>query len=234
MISRNQNPNGLLNALSAEEYSILASSLENVSLAQSDVLHHPGDEIDQVHFLHNGMVSLMAVLRDGDCIETVSIGREGAVGSIAGFEPLRAFTRALVQVPGSASRISAEAFRKVLKKIPGLQKLLTHYHMAVMAQVQQTSACNTLHDAASRLSRLLLVVRDQTGQDVIPLTHECIAQILGVQRTTISITAQALQNAGAVQYHRGHITILNPQLLADSACECYMAMRGTLDEAGPR
>jgi CRP-like cAMP-binding protein len=106
--------------------------------------------------------------------------------------------------------------------------------MAVMAQLQQTAACNTLHDATSRLSRLLLVVRDQSGQDVIPLTHECIAQILGVQRTTVSITAQALQNMGAVQYHRGQITILNPQLLNENTCECYMTICHTFEEIVPK
>ena len=158
-------------------------------------LHLPGEEIEQVYFLHRGIVALMAISEDGDAIATASVGSEGAIGTIAGTGFVRAFTRAMVQAAGVASRIAVPHFRRAVRKSEAINDLLTRYHMAVMCQVQQTSLCNSVHDAASRLSRLLLVLSEQGGDDTISFSQERLADMLGLRRPSVTAAAQTLQIA---------------------------------------
>jgi CRP-like cAMP-binding protein len=193
-------------------------------------LHLPGDAIDQVYFLHSGIVSLMAVSEDGNAISTASVGSEGAIGSIAGTGFVHAFTRALVQAPGAASRISASPFRRAVSKSEAISDLLTRYHMALMCQVQQTSLCNSVHDAISRLSRLLLVLSEQGGDDTVPFSQERLADMLGLRRSSVTVAAQALQARRLIRYRRGRIEIVNRKELKAAACECYEVVIRTLDQ----
>ncbi len=138
--------NGLLAALAPDDLALLAPHLREVLLLPGDLLHQPGEKIEQVYFLQNGIVSLMAVLEEGTSVETVSIGREGAIGTIEGFGSLHAFTSARVQLPGSALRMPGPMFRRMLDDSAKLKESINHYHMSVMAHVQQITACNALHD----------------------------------------------------------------------------------------
>ena len=159
--------NRLLAALRPRDFALLEPHLQIVPIRQGEFLHLPGDEIEQVYFLHKGIVSLMTISENGDAISTASIGSEGAIGTIAGTGFVRAFTRAMVQAPGVASRIAVPHFRRAVSKSEAINDVITRYHMALMCQVQQTSLCNSVHDATLRLSRLLLVLSEQGEGDTI-------------------------------------------------------------------
>ena len=164
VIGQNQHHrNRLLAAMPPRDLALLEPHLQIVPIAEGECLHLPGDDIEQVYFLHTGIVALMAISEDGDSIATASVGSEGAIGTIAGTGCVRAFTRAMVQAPGVASRIAVYHFRRAVRKSEAINDLLTRYHMALMCQVQQTSLCNSVHDATSRLSRLLLVLSEQAA-----------------------------------------------------------------------
>jgi CRP-like cAMP-binding protein len=193
-------------------------------------LHLPGDEIEQVYFLHNGIVSLMTISKDGDAISTASVGSEGAIGTIAGTGFVRAFTRAMVQAPGAASRIAVPHFRRAVSKSEAINDVLTRYHMALMCQVQQTSLCNSVHEATSRLSRLLLVLSEQGEGDTISFSQERLAEMLGLRRSSVTLAAQTLQSRRLISYRRGRIEIVNRKGLKAAACECYEVVSRTLDQ----
>jgi CRP-like cAMP-binding protein len=220
--------NRLLASLPPDDLAALEPHLREVLLIVGNALHRPGEKIEQVYFLHDGVVSLMAVMEDGTMVETVSVGHEGAIGTIEGFGSLQAFTCALVQVAGTASRMSGALFRQVVAENDELKKIINHYHMAVMANVQQTSACNAFHDLTSRLSRILLLVGDRCADDV-RLTQEALAGMLGVQRTSVTSVVRELRTLGAISYQRGAIKILDRDKLKDSVCECYRTIRRSVD-----
>ena len=222
--------NRLLAALRPPDFALLEPHLQIVPIREGAFLHLPGDEIDKVYFLHSGIVSLTAVSQDGNAISTASVGNEGAIGTIAGTGFVRAFTRAMVQAPGVASRIAASPFRRAVSKSEAIGDLLTRYHMALMCQVQQTSLCNSVHDAISRLSRLLLVLSEQSEDDSISLSQERLAEMLGLRRSSVTVAAQALQARRLISYRRGRIQIINRKGLKSAACECYEVVIRTLDQ----
>jgi CRP-like cAMP-binding protein len=172
-------------------------------------------------------------MRQGDAIETATIGYEGAVGSFAGLGSRRAHTRAVVQVSGSASCIGASRFRKVAQDSEAVCRLIVRYGEMLLIQVQQTAACNALHPVEARLSRWLLQARDRLESNNIRLTHEFLSQMLGVRRTTVTVVANMLQQAGLIRYHRGHIEIVDQRGLEARACECYEAIRRHIQEVTP-
>lgn len=228
-----QNPhnrNRLLAALRPRDFAPLEPHLQIVPIARGEFLHLPGDEIEQVYFLHSGIVSLMAISEDGNTISTASVGSEGAIGTIAGTGFVHAFTRALVQAPGVASKISVPHLRRAVSKSEAISDLLTRYHMALMCQVQQTSLCNSLHDAVSRLSRVLMVLSEQGEGDTISFSQERLADMLGLRRSSVTAAAQKLQTRRFISYRRGRIEIINREGLKAAACECYEVVSRTLDQ----
>jgi CRP-like cAMP-binding protein len=231
-MTQNHDPhlhNRLLAALPPRDFGLVAPHLREVLLFPGDLLHRPGEQIKQVYFLQSGIVSLMAILESGRSVETVSIGNEGAVGTIEGFGALYAFTAARVQVAGAASRIAGAVFRRIIDESVELKEAVNHYHMTVMAHVQQTSACNTLHDLTSRLSRILLLSADRCN-DEIQLSHEALAEMLGVRRSSVTTTARTLRDAKAIEYRRAVIKILDRKKLEKIVCECYPVIRGTIEK----
>jgi len=222
--------NRLLAALRPRDFALLEPHLQIVPIREGEFLHLPGDEIEQVYFLHNGIVSLMTISKDGDAISTASVGSEGAIGTIAGTGFVRAFTRAMVQAPGVASRIAVPHFRRAVSKSEAINDVITRYHMALMCQVQQTSLCNSVHDATLRLSRLLLVLSEQSEGDTISFSQERLADMLGLRRSSVTLAAQTLQSRRLISYRRGRIEIVNRKGLKAAACECYEVVSRTLDQ----
>ena len=223
--------NLLLTGLPAADLALLAPHLKDVVLGQGTVLQEQGEPVDQVYFPHDGIISLLAVMRQGDAIETATIGYEGAVGSFAGLGQRRSHTRAVVQVAGAATRIAAPHFRK---DSDAVCKIVVRYGEMLLIQVQQTAACNALHAVEARLSRWLLQARDRLDSNTIKLTHEFLSQMLGVRRTTVTVVANVLQQAGLIRYHRGQIEIVDRQGLEARACECYEAIRRQIDQVAER
>ena len=209
--------NRLLAAMRPQDYALLEPHLQIVLIDEGEYLHLPGEEIEQVYFLHSGIVSLMAISRDGDAISTASVGREGAIGTIAGTGFVRAFTRAMAQTPVAASRIAISPFHRAISKSEAISDLLTRYHMALMTQVQQTSLCNSVHDATSRLSRLLLLLNEQGDNGTISFTQDRLADMLGLRRTSVTLAARTLQSRRLIRYRRGRIGDRRPQG-AESRC----------------
>src|SRR5438445_6114715 len=137
--------NRLLAALRPRDYVVLEPHLQIVPIAEGEFLHLPGDEIEQVYFLHRGIVALMAISEDGDAIATASVGSEGAIGTIAGTGFVRAFTQAMVQAAGVASRIAVPHFRRAVSKSEAMNDLLTRYHMALMCQDRKSTRLKSSH-----------------------------------------------------------------------------------------
>jgi CRP-like cAMP-binding protein len=225
--------NLLLAALPARDFSLLAPHLRDVSLEQGTVLQEQGERIDQVYFPHEGIVSLLAVMQQGDAIETATIGYDGAVGALCGLGPRRSHSRAVVQVVGRAGRIAAERFRKAAEESREIRDLIARHGEMLLIQVQQSTACNALHAVEARLSRWLLQVHDRLDGNTIKLTHEFVSQLLGVRRTTVTVIASSLQEAGLIRYHRGCIEIVDRAGLEARACECYQAIRRDVDRVAP-
>ncbi len=225
--------NRLLDSLPVADAVLLKPQLKTISMVQGTLLQEQGDQVNHVYFPHSGMISLLAVMKQGQSVEIATVGREGAVGAMSGFGSRHAFTRAIVQVDGAASRISAAHFQEAMKKSASLRVTIVRYNEGLLAQVQQTAACNALHDLEQRLCRWLLQTQDRAGGDIITLTHEFLSQMLAVRRTTVTLVARGLQKAGAIEYRRGKIRIVDRRKLEKRACECYKVVSQQIDQHLP-
>jgi CRP-like cAMP-binding protein len=225
--------NRLLAALGPRDCEELSRHLQAVELRRGAILMEPGEPVPYVWFPHNAVASLTAVLADGGMVESATIGREGAVGLITALGDCHAASYALVQVTGSASRIEQARFRAAFEASPALRRVCLLYNEALMAQILQSVACSALHSVEARFCRRLLMLQDRIGRDPLKLTHQALAEMLGVQRSTLTVVAQTLQHEGVIRYHRGLIEILDRRRLESSACECYRTARATLERLLP-
>jgi CRP-like cAMP-binding protein len=229
-----QGRNRILSVLGPAELSLIQPHLKEIPFAQGAVLQEQGEIIEQVYFPHSGMISLVAVMNDGEkSIETATVGREGTVGAMSGLGPRHAFNRAVVQVAGTMARIPTSRLQAAVKASPVLRDVIVKYNEVLLAQIQQGSACNAFHEAEARLCRWLLQTRDRIDSDTIPLTQEFLSQMLGVRRTTVTLIARALQKRGLVRYRRGKIEIIDRGGLEQCACECYATVRRQIEEYFP-
>ncbi len=221
--------NRLLASLSASDLALLTRHLHEVPIEQGQTLEDRGRTIDRVYFPQTGMISLIVTMAEDDALEVGTVGHEGAIGMTAGLGSGISFIQALVQVSGAALCVSASGFQAVASQSPRIRAMIARYAEVLLGQVQQTAACNGLHDASSRVSRWLLQTGDKTDSDVIPFTHEFLGRMLGVQRTTVSQVIGELQAAGLVSTQRGQIRIVNRAGLSKEACECYEIVRRHID-----
>jgi CRP-like cAMP-binding protein len=217
--------NRLLAALSPADLSLLEPHLKVIRTKLGSVLQQEHEPVEHVYFPLDGMISLVAVMKDGWGVETVTVGREGAVGAAAGFGKRSAPTRATVQAEGNTLRITASEFQRATAQSDEIRRMIVDNSEAMLAQSQQTTACNTAHNLPERLARWLLQTHDRVGSDPLPLTQEFLSQMLGVRRTSVTLVAQQLQKAGAIHYTRGRIKVADRQKLEELACECYEIIR---------
>jgi CRP-like cAMP-binding protein len=225
--------NRFLATLPPHDFSLLAPHLRTIKLERDVMLHDVGEEIEHVYFPHSGMVSLVAVMQSGATVETATVGRGGVIGASAGLGARWTFRRAIVHLPSTAAWISGAQFHAAANQSQAIRDLIVRYNDLLMAQVQQSVACSALHALEARLCRWLLQSHDSIDGDAIPLTQEFLGQMLGVRRTTVTIAARLLQNAGLIRYRRGLIHIVDRAALEDIACECYAAVRQNLDKVFP-
>jgi CRP-like cAMP-binding protein len=219
------NRNALIGALSPQDAATLKPYLHFVSLADKRILYDPGDEITNVYFPTTAVISLVAVLSNGEMIEAAMVGRDGVVGAAAALNGKVSFSRTVVQLPGDAFACSVDALAHVAFLSRPLLSLLIKHEQTVYAQAQQSTACMAAHDVQERLCRWLLRARDLAGSDKLPFTQEFLAEMLGVRRTSVSPAARAFQQAGLIKYVRGRIEILDVEGLQEGACECYSAIK---------
>jgi CRP-like cAMP-binding protein len=221
--------NHLLASLGHAERALFAPMLQPVALARGMVLFEPGEDVEQTYFPGPGVVaSLIVIMGDGRAVEAATIGREGAIGGIisAGNKP--AFARALVQIGGPAMRIDTSALEAIKERSKMIRDLFSRFADTLLAQTMQSVACNALHALDARLCRWLLTTHDRVDGDEIALTQEHLAEMLGVQRTTVSGVARLLQERGLISYSRGRLVVLDRARLEQHACECYRGVRAHL------
>jgi len=216
--------NKLLSSLPRAQFDLLAPHLTTVSMEQGAVLIEAGEEFDSVYFPHCGMLSLLAVLKDGKAIETATVGREGVVGAMAGLGLYKSLVRVVVQLPIGVSRIPAKEFRKAASSSEAIRNLCINYNEVLLSQARVTCACNALHVIEARFCRWLLQTADRAGSDTVGLTQEFLAEMLGVRRTSVTEVASKIQSLGAINYSRGVINILDRPALERMSCECYQTL----------
>jgi CRP-like cAMP-binding protein len=233
MSSIDTSRNRLLTALEPPDLALLTPHLRRVSLIQGAVLQEQEAPVEYVYFPLSGLVSLVSVLNGGQMIETANVGREGTIGAFAGLGPWHAFNRVIVQIPGNAASIPTSPFQAAVTASERLRNLILGYKEGLLAQVQQTAACNTLHPFEARLARWLLQAMDRVEDTNLALTQEFIAHMLGVRRTTVTVIAGRLQQQNLITYRRGHIVILSRPGLEQLACECYRTIRRRTDAELP-
>jgi CRP-like cAMP-binding protein len=230
-------PNGenrLLAALPPSDLSLLHPHLKRTVLEQGTLLQERDDRVECAYFPLSGMISLLAVMGDGQAIETAIVGREGTVGAMSGLGPWHAASRAVVTVPGTAWVIATSQLQDAVRQSDHLRNIILHYKETLLAQVQQTAGCNALHNAEERLARWLLQTRDRIDSDRMPLTQDFLSQMLGLRRTTVTVVAGVLQTAGFIHYRRGYLEIIDRSGLEQAACQCYGIIRQRTDQALPR
>jgi CRP-like cAMP-binding protein len=220
--------NRLLVALPKDEYHRLLPHLEKVSLPLRDILYEANGAIAHVFFPLTGVVSLV-IMDGGFTLEVGIIGNEGIVGTPVFLGADRSPTRAIVQIPGEALRMEAKVFQKEIERDGPLHGLVQRYTQAIINQISQSIVCNRRHSVAKRMCRWLLMSHNRVGADEFLLTHEFLAQMLGVRRPTVTAVAGTLQKAGLISYHRGRIAILDRKGLEAASCECYEMIVKELD-----
>lgn len=227
--------NRLLAALRPAALAELAPYLTPLELAQDAVLFDAGDDVETTYLpCGSSLCSLLVVTANGEEIEAANIGREGAVGGVvsAGFKP--AYGRAVVRAAGPAFCLPTGRLEEVKARAPAVADLFARYADVLIAQMMQTVACNALHPIEQRACRWLLGAHDRAGDEPIRLTQETLAQMLGVQRTTISAVARTLQDAGIINIGRGKVEVLNRAALEKRACECHDAVEAHFRRILPR
>lgn len=225
--------NRLLVAINADERARLRAMLEPVTLLPGEVLLDVDQAIDYVYFPQSGVISLLTMVNEDQFVETCTIGREGAVGLVTATGSGISLSRVVVQIAGRALRMKSTDLRAAIKDMPDFQDIKTRYGEALISQILQTLACNTLHSVEQRLCRWLLICRDRTASEIIPLTQEALAEMLGVQRTTVTAAARSLQARGFIRYRRGVIECTDVAGLKEASCECYDLMRSTFERLLP-
>jgi CRP-like cAMP-binding protein len=213
--------NRLLARLPPEEYRRLLPRLQLVPLALKHVLFEPRSSIDYAYFPNSGVASALTVMEDGRAIEVATIGDEGMVGLPLLVGAKTTANRVIVQVPGEAMRMAADALREEVSRDSALRRLLILYHTGFLVQVSQAVACNGLHPVHQRCCRWLLMTQDRAHSDVFPMTHEFLAEMLGVRRSTVSEVLEPFQEEGLIRYSRGKCTVLDREGLKAGSCECY-------------
>ena len=226
--STNWPRNRLLLALSSRNLKQLMPDLDHVRCQREQVLMDADHSLDHVYFPDSGVLSVLAVYANGNVIEMATIGREGCGGMQAIFGAKVSSAKLLVQIPGTAARMSRAAFTRAMQSMPTFRSLMYSYVQAFLEQVMVSVACNGAHSLKERLARWLLMMRDRSDDDELPITQNLLAEMLGVQRPTITNAVRELERAGWIERGRRQVTILDRQGLEDASCECYQLVRARL------
>jgi CRP-like cAMP-binding protein len=221
--------NRFLDRLPAASQRRLVPLLKPVELVYNQVLYEANGPIDHAYFPSGAILSALTVMQDGNIIEVATIGHEGLVGHYGSGGPTSPH-RMVVQLGGGAHRIGARELQAASEEDRPLAGLLTAYHIAFMAQVSQSVACNGLHRLEQRCCRWLLMARDRVGSDDLRLTHDYLAVMLGARRASVTAALRPLQEAGLVRSTRGVVIILDGAALEARSCECYAVVRDRYDQ----
>jgi CRP-like cAMP-binding protein len=217
--------NQLLEALFRSQPDFLRNRLKVVDFAHGDILGQAGESIEHVIFPRSGLISIVVELDQGDLIEVAMVGARGAVGGAAMFGATHHFGTVFAQMPGRGWQMRVDDVIDAGVASPEFRNLMLAQEQHLQAQAQQMAACNARHSIMHRLCSWLLRASDEAGTNELLLTQENVAQLLGVQRASVSTFASQLQEWELIQYRRGRVHINDPAGLAKQACECHLALR---------
>ena len=216
--------NFLLSHLAPASLARLAPHLSVIDLAAAEALAEPHQRIQRVYFPHSGIISCVVELSDGNAIETGMVGSDGVFGATQALDDKVSLNLVTVQISGRASVTSPERLRMLAGELPEFKALLMQYEQFFLAQVQQTAACNAVHDIEARTCKWLSRMHDLVGPDLL-LTQEFFARMMGVRRTSVTTVAGTLQQSGLISYSRGRLHIVDIERIRQRACECDDAIR---------
>jgi len=216
--------NLILRNLPLEVFRQIEPDLHEQPFPAGKVLFMPGDKVRHLFFMTSGAVSLVTPLAAGDTIEFAIVGRDGLVGGMGALGSQDAPYQAIAEVDGRGYSLEAGAARRLAQDHEAFRSLIVRHEQFLLAQAQQSSACNAVHNLDQRLARWLLRVRDVTGSDTLRLTQDLMSEMLGVRRTSVSLVAGKFQQAGWISYVRGQVRLERPDALERCACECYRAV----------
>ena len=226
--------NRLLLALPSADLQQLMPELEQIRCELEQVLMDADSPLDHVFFPDSGVVSVVAVYADGTIIEAATIGREGCTSVQAILGATNSSVRLLVQIPGAGTKMTRAAFTRTMETIPSFHDLMYAYAQAFLEQVLVSVACNGAHSLKQRLARWLLMMRDRGDDDVLQISQTLLAEMLGVQRPSITNAARELERAGLIERGRRQVTLLNRPGLVAASCECYQLARARISFHLPR
>ena len=212
--------NLLLASLSESDAAAVRPHLKSIHLENEKILFEAGSKVTDIYFPTGAIVSLVVGLSSGEIIEAAMVGKDGIVGAFAALGGI-AVNRGIVQHAGPAMTCKASELKSAVLQSESLLTMLFRHEQAVYAQASQSAACMAAHHMEARLCRWLLRARDLAGTDNLHFTQEFLAEMLGVKRTSVTLHARTLQQAGMIKYSRGQIHITDVEALQDTVCECY-------------
>jgi len=221
--------NRLIAALEPAGRKRIERHLQPVELKLGAVVCEAGGLLKHAYFPQGSVLSLLTVLENGAAIETANIGREGAFGLFAAMYSRVSFNRCLVQLAGDMVRCPIALLEREFRDSEHVRNLFVSYSETLLSQVQQTVACNSMHTTEERMCRWLLMMHDRAQGKALPYTHEFLSHMLGANRKSVTLAAQAMQAAGLISYRRGKILILDRPGLEETSCECYAIVKERFD-----
>ncbi len=221
--------NHIIAALSKPEIDRLTARLQLVHLQLGETIYEPGQPLQYAYFPTTSITSLIYITEGGASAEAAGVGNEGVVGVPLFLGGNTTTSSAVVQMAGHAYRLEASILKAEFNCGDVMQRLLLRYAQALMTQMFQTAVCNRYHSVEQQLSRWLLLTVDRVSTEELVMTHELVANMLGVRRESITQAATNLQSDGCIKYRRGHIAVLDRNKLATRSCECYDVVKKELD-----
>jgi hypothetical protein len=224
--------NNLLQRLSAGDFALIAPHLVPEEAKAGELLYNPGDQVDTVHFpCGPSLASFLVPNEDGRDVETILVGREGAVGGIVSQGHLPAYTRIMVKFGGPFARLPIGKLEAAKVRSATLRNVFARYADCLLAQIFQSTACNAIHSIEQRTAKWILSAMERTnGDNVVPLTHEQLATLLGVGRSYTSRVMQTFKAEGVMETRRGSILIRNREALRIRACRCNESVKNHFEE----
>jgi CRP-like cAMP-binding protein len=225
--------NHFLARLEKDDYTALMRAAKIVSLKFGKRVLRQDERVDAVYFPLTCMFSLLVTANDKPQMEMATIGKEGVVGAWEVLQEQGSMSLNLIQIPGRALRIDANAFRDAISNRPAVQQLINQHAYALIRQILYGAGRNRLHSMEERCARWLLMTHDRADQDTFPLTQEFLSHMLGVRRATVNVVTGMLKKAGFITYVRGKVTVIDRAGFESASCDCYQAIMKVYAPLGP-
>lgn len=217
--------NRLLSVLDEAGRNRFSPEMKRVELKTQQVLYHPDERIHDIYFPEDSVIAMVTVMENGATIESATVGREGASWISASFQAPTMPCQTMVVITGDAYKVPAEVVEREIRQNGAFRNNLSHYSHVLLIQTLRSTACNGLHTMQQRCARWILTTLDRTDVDRFVITHDFLAQLLGVQRTGVTALVDRLASVGLLDIHRGWIRVADRKKLEDLSCECYRTMK---------